>query len=133
MLKKADELGNAEAAYAVGTWYLFGKHVRKNYRTAVEYLQRATERGWANAAFDLAVCHEKGAGVPKDKAEAFSLYMKAARMGNQQAAYEVGRCFYWVIGTTKNISAAGVWFEGSDEHRPKKVAAAKKRLARRAG
>lgn len=133
LLKKADELGNAEAAYAIGTWYLFGKHVRKNFRTAVEHLQRAAARGWPNAAFDLAVCYEKGAGVPKDKAEAFTLYMKAARRGDPQAAYEVGRCFYWGIGTTKNVRAAEVWFEGSDEHRPRKVAAARKRLARRTG
>ena len=114
LLEKADSLGNAEAAYAIGTWYLFGKHVKKNYRTAVSYLERASARGYASAASDLAVCYEKGAGVSKDKGEAFRLYMKAARLGDKQAAYEVGRCFYWGIGTAKDRRAAEVWYEGSD-------------------
>lgn len=127
LLEKADRLGNAEAAYAIGTWYLFGKHVVKHYPTAVSYLQRAASRGYASAASDLAVCYEKGAGVLKDKGEAFRLYMKAARLGDKQAAYEVGRCFYWGIGTAKDRRAAEVWYEGSDHKEVEKVAASAKR------
>jgi len=29
LLRQAAALGNAEAEYAIGTWYLFGRHVRK--------------------------------------------------------------------------------------------------------
>ncbi len=130
LLKKADDAGNGEAAYAIGTWHLFGKHVKRDYRAAVVYLERATSRGYASAAYDLAVCYEKGKGVEKDTHEAFSLYMKAARLGDKQAAYEVGRCFYWGIGTAKDRRAAEVWFEGFDHHVERKVAASAKRPIR---
>lgn len=132
LLEKADKAGSAEAAYALGTWYLFGKHVRKNYRTAAEYLQRAADKNYASAAHDLAISYEKGAGVPKDKHEAFRLYMKAARLGDRQAAYEVGRCFYWGIGTAKDRSVAEVWFDGFDHaEQDRKIAASAKPTARR--
>jgi len=132
LLQKADQAGNAEATYALGTWYLFGKHVKKNHRTAAQYLERASDRNYASAAYDLAVSYEKGAGVPKDKHEAFRLYMKAARLGDTQAAYEVGRCFYWGIGTAKDRSVAEVWFDGFDHaEQGRKVAASVKSKARR--
>ena len=130
LLKKADDAGNGEAAYAIGTWHLFGKHMKRDYRAAVSYLERAASRGYASAAYDLALCYEKGKGVAKDTHEAFSLYMKAARLGDKQAAYEVGRCFYWGIGTAKDHRAAEVWFEGFDHHSERKVAASIKRPIR---
>ena len=132
LLKKADDAGSGEAAYAIGTWHLFGKHVKRDYRAAVGYLERATSRGYPSAAYDLAVCHEKGKGVMKDTHYAFSLYMKAARLGDKQAAYEVGRCFYWGIGTSKDARAADVCFEGFDHQLERNVAASIKRPFRRA-
>jgi TPR repeat protein len=130
LLERSAGMGNAEAIYAIGTWYLFGSHVRKNYRTAAEFLQRASDLGHAAALFDLAISYEKGKGVERDKGQAFRLYMKAALAGDQQAKYEVGRCFYWGIGTTKDRQAAEVWFKAFGKEAPTKLAASRKPGAR---
>ncbi len=114
LLHRAAEVGNAEALYALGTWHLFGKHVKKDLRVAAQFLERAAGLDHPDAAYDLAVSHEKGAGVGRDKHRAFSLYMKAALLGDRQAKYEVARCFYWGIGTTKDRDAANVWFDAFD-------------------
>ncbi|HRO39007.1 MAG TPA: tetratricopeptide repeat protein [Flavobacteriales bacterium] len=111
LLSKAADAGNAEAIYAIGTWYLFGTHVRKNFRQAAGMLQRAADLGHASANFDLAVSYEKGKGVERDRSKAFSLYMKAALLGDEQATFEVGRCFHWGIGTLRDRQAAEVWFK----------------------
>ncbi|MBK9274216.1 MAG: sel1 repeat family protein [Flavobacteriales bacterium] len=131
MLRKADEEGDAEAAYALGTWHLFGKHVPLDARVAARYLKRATDRNFPDAAYDLAVSHEKGVGVPKDLGKAFSLYMKAALLGDQQAMYEVGRCFYWGVGTEKDRDAARVWFDAYDRDRNGPDQPVKRRRVRR--
>lgn len=132
LLNKAADAGNAEAIYAIGTWYLFGTHVRKNFRQAAEMLQRAAELGYASANYDLAVSYEKGKGVERDRPKAFSLYMKAALLGDEQAMYEVGRCFYWGIGTLRDRQAAEVWFKAFKrlEEKPKQAAAPKPKAKR---
>lgn len=130
LLHKAADLGSAEAIYAIGTWYLFGTHVPRNYRKATDFLQQASDLGWAAACFDLAIAYEKGKGVPRDKGQAFRLYMKAALLGDRQAKYEVGRCFYWGIGTTKDRQAAEVWYKAFGQEPQAKAAASRKPGAR---
>jgi len=115
LLKRADADGDGEAAYALGTWHLFGKHVPKDYKRAAGYLKRAADRDYPSAAFDLAISYEKGAGVKQDAAKAFGLYMKASLLGDRDAMYEVGRCFYWGIGTEKDRHAAKVWFDAHEQ------------------
>ena len=116
LLKRADADGDGEAAYALGTWHLFGKHVPKDYKCAAGYLKRAADRDYPSAAFDLAISYEKGAGVKQDAAKAFGLYMKASLLGDRDAMYEVGRCFYWGIGTEKDRHAAKVWFDAHEQY-----------------
>ncbi len=132
LLRKAEEAGNAEAIYALGTWHLFGKHVRKDLKKATSYLERASSLDHPDAAYDLAVSYERGAGVAKDVAKAFSLYMKAALLGERQSTYEVGRCFYWGIGTNADRQVANVWFDAFERlEKHGKIAANSKRLVRK--
>jgi TPR repeat protein len=35
LLCRASELGHGEATHALGTWYLHGRHVRKDFKKAV--------------------------------------------------------------------------------------------------
>ncbi len=132
LLRKADKEGDAEAAYALGTWHLFGKHVPLDAKLAAQYLKRATDRNFPDAAYDLAVSYEKGVGVEKDPGRAFSLYMKAALLGDSQAMYEVGRCFYWGIGTEKDRDAARVWFDAYERGQFRADRTVERRRVRRA-
>lgn len=99
---------NAKAAYALATWYLFGKHVRKNYIKAFNLLEKSIE--WEpnkDAYFDIAICYEMGKGTKKDFKKAFHFYLLAAFYGNIKAKYEIGRCFYYGIGVSKDDELGG--------------------------
>lgn len=102
-LQKAAQKNNAKALYALATWYIFGKHVKKNLKKGVGLLIQSTENdGPPEAFFDLAISYELGKGVDKDATQAFKNYLLAMAKGDQNAIYEVGRCFYHGIGVEKN-------------------------------
>lgn len=102
LLLDAIKQGDFRAHYALGTWYLFGRHVPKDYRKAFVLLKKAADRDIAEAAFDLAVCYEKGEGVKANASKAAAMYFRAMRCGDKSAAKELRRMFYWGIGVEKN-------------------------------
>ncbi|MFY0254335.1 tetratricopeptide repeat protein [Chitinophaga sp. 30R24] len=114
-MKQSANKGNAEALYAIGTWYLHGTFVEKNPFLAVEYFLISIEGNYSNAYFDLAVCYENGDGVKKSFKKAFECYLNAALLGDKQAIYEVGRCYYYGIGISKNEGIANIWLRQAKE------------------
>lgn len=113
LLSKAHELGNYKATYAIATWYLFGKHLRKDYKKAFTLLKLASEGNLPDAFYDLAVCYEMGKGVKSNKRQAFLNYLSAALTGDKQSVYEVGRCYYYGIGINKNIEMSRRWLDAA--------------------
>lgn len=113
LLNKAHTLGNYKATYAIATWYLFGKHLKKDYKKAVTLLQLATEGNLPEAFYDLAVCYETGKGVKIDKRQAFLNYLSASLLGDKQSIYEVGRCYYYGIGINKNKELSQRWLNAA--------------------
>ena len=102
--------------YAIGTWYLFGKFVKRDPFLAVEYFLRAIEGNNSSAYLDLAICYEKGVGVKKNYKRAFVCYLNAALLGDKQSLYEVGRCYYYGIGVSKNINISSTWFKHAKQN-----------------
>lgn len=88
------EAGYAHAIYGLATWYLHGRHVRKNYQAGARLLKRAAALGHRTAKYDLAVSYETGKGAKRDPRKAFSLYKAAADAGDVDASLEVGRMYY---------------------------------------
>lgn len=115
LLTSAAARGDPNADYALGTWYLHGKYVRRNLRIALPHLRRAAKEGHPDALYDLAVCYEMGEGARKNIRMAFECYMKAALRGDKQSLIEVGRCFYFGIGVAKNKKIARIWYERGRE------------------
>lgn len=115
LLKQSADKGNAEALYAIGTWYLHGTFVEKNSFLAVEYFLRSIEGNYSSAYFDLAICFENGDGVRKSFKKAFECYLNAALLGDIQAVYEVGRCYYYGIGISKDEGIANIWLKQARE------------------
>lgn len=105
---------NYEALYAIGTWYLNGRYVKKNPFLAVEYFLKSIEGNISSAYFDLAVCYEKGVGVKKNYKKGFECYLNAALLGDRQAIYEVGRCYYYGIGVSKNKKISHIWLKRAE-------------------
>jgi TPR repeat protein len=115
LLSKALELGNAEAAYAIATWYLHGIYFQKHIANAITLLKKAAAQKYPSALFDLAVSYEKGIGVKLNVKKAFYLYLDAAIRGNKQSTYEVGRCYYYGIGIARNKESASLWLSRARE------------------
>jgi TPR repeat protein len=111
MLLEAHEYGDARATYALATWYLYGRSVRKNLRKAIALLREAARSGLPDALFDLAVCYEQGEGVPENQRRAARLYVEAALRGDAQSLYEVGRCYYYGLGVPVDRALARIWLD----------------------
>jgi len=109
LLQIALKKGDARAAYALGTWHLFGAHVERNTRRAIELLSQAADANIPEALYDLGVCYEDGAGVRKSERKAYELYLRAAVWGDHQSVYEVGRCLFYGIGVQRNRTTARIW------------------------
>lgn len=113
LLESSIEKGNLDATYALATWYLFGKGVKRNYYKATELLSKCTDAN-SSASYDLAICYEKGKGVEMNKVKAFELYSQSALQGDSQAFYEVGRCFFYGIGTMRNRIIGNLWIREAE-------------------
>jgi TPR repeat protein len=111
LLNEAIKKENPRAFYALGSWYLHGKNVKKDFKKAVTLLKKAADKNISSANFDLAICYETGVGAKKDDKKAFECYLKAALEGDKQAYYEVGRCYYYGIGITKDEKIGNIWLD----------------------
>ncbi len=113
-LERSAKRNNSEALYAIGTWYLFGRYVKKDRSEAVKYFLLAIEGNNSSAYYDLGVCYEEGVGIRKDKKAAFECYLNAALLGDKQSLYEVGRCYFYGIGTSKNMHVGEIWLKHAE-------------------
>ncbi len=113
-LERSAKKNNPEALYAIGTWYLFGRFVKKNPSEAVRYFLKSIEGNNSSAYYDLAVCYEEGVGVKKSYKSALECYLNAALLGDKQSLYEIGRCYYYGIGTPQNINIANIWLKHAE-------------------
>ena len=111
LLRRAVDLGSPMAAYALGSWYLNGRHVEKDPQRAVGYLEMAARGDIADAYYDLAVCLETGLGTRRNLRRAARHYLDAALLGDAQSAYEIGRCFFFGIGVAKDEEIGMTWIE----------------------
>ncbi|WP_243350388.1 tetratricopeptide repeat protein [Stenotrophomonas acidaminiphila] len=120
LLLEAMDAGDYRAHYALGTWYLYGRHIKVSNKKAVSLFRQAAENDVAEAAFDLAVCYEKGEGVRKDLSKAAAFYLRALRCGDESAAEELRRMFYWGFGVEKNrmIASEFAAFEKPGPEKP---------------
>lgn len=103
------------ATYAIGTWFLFGKHVVLDYKKAVYYLSIAADGKMQEACFDLAVCYEEGKGVKKSLKMASVYYLKSALLGDAEGMVAMGRLYHYGIGVNKDERIADVWFDRAEE------------------
>jgi uncharacterized protein len=110
LLADAAKRADQRAIYALGTWYLHGRHFKKNEQKDLRLIRKAARLGEPNALFDLAVSLERGIGIRADKRKAALTFLRCALHGGQDAAYEVGRCLYHGIGFPEDRLAAKEWY-----------------------
>jgi hypothetical protein len=117
LLKEAMNEGDADATYALATWYLFGKepYLSLDYAEGARLLQIAADKGIPEAMYDLAVSFEDGLGIKQDEAKAFEYYLRAAIRGDADSVFNVGRCLFYGLGTREDQAQAQIWLERAEE------------------
>lgn len=95
-LRLATREGDALAQEALGAWLLEGARsrsgkvlLRRNAKSAVEFLKQASAKGLATAQFRLACCYDTGEGVRRNLRRARQLYERAAAQGMSEAAVNI--------------------------------------------
>lgn len=117
LLQRAYDVGDARAAYALGTWFLHGRRgvVEKDMPRAVRFLAEAAAANVPDALFDLAVCYERGAGVRQSHKRAAVLYLRSALLGDKQAVRAMGKLYWHGQGVKRDRAVARVWLESGRE------------------
>jgi TPR repeat protein len=111
-LKARAKKGNAEAQNDLGTAYLFGRGVPKDYEEAVKWYRKAAEQEFVIAQFHLGLMYSNGNGVPEgyeDYEEAAKWYRKAAEQGLVHAQYNIGLYYNDGLGVIEDFAQSYAW------------------------
>jgi tetratricopeptide (TPR) repeat protein len=111
--KKAFELGNTRALYALGAMYDNGEGVDKDPARARFYYEIAAEMKFAPAILSLGLQQERGLGVARDVAKAYALYQRAADLGDARAMSRMGELTEKGLGVAPDAKKARALYEKS--------------------
>ncbi len=89
LYQQAAELGNADAACAIGDAYLAARGVERSYKLAARWYEFAIHLGKEIAKYRLGVLYSNNLGVRFDAAKAESLLRDALAVGCKQAEGEI--------------------------------------------
>jgi TPR repeat protein len=115
LFRSAAEQGDAEAQDWVGTIYLHGWGVQKNYAEGLIWLRKSAAQGFASAQCRLGSMYKHGWGVPQNDAEAVLWFRKAAEGGDVDAQNVVGFMYALGEGVPKDYARAVRWFRKAAE------------------
>jgi TPR repeat protein len=107
------EQGDPRGLFNLGTSYLYGQGVDKNFDKAISLLRQADSKGIPEAAYLLGNIYDTGNGVPKNLLMAKEYYEKSAQNGNSNAQNNLGSMYIYGRGTDKDSGKAREWFEKS--------------------
>lgn len=103
---KLASIGNSGAAFRLGSRYLNGEGVEKDYEKAKYWLEIAAEKNHSHALYDLGYIYLYGIGVEKDYLMAYDLFERAKDVGFIPAYFIIGLMYYDGAGVKKNDKKA---------------------------
>ncbi|MFI3267274.1 MAG: serine/threonine-protein kinase [Rikenellaceae bacterium] len=107
------EDGDAESQFYIGSMYIDGDEVPKDYKKAVYWFKKSANQDNAYGQWAMGVCYESGIGVEIDEKKAVEWYRKSANQGDSDGEYSLGVCYYDGIGVKVNKTEAIKWFKKS--------------------
>lgn len=114
-LKERAEQGNADAQYSLGSMYLLGLNVPRDYTEAMKWYHKAAEQGNADAQFDLGGMYYKGKGAPHNFSEAMKWYRKAAEQGYAKGQFNLGNIYREGQVVPQDYTEALQWYHKAAE------------------
>lgn len=111
--KKAFELGNTRALYALASMYDNGEGVERDPARARFYYEIAAELKFAPAIVSLGLQQERGLGGDRNPAKAYALYQRAADLGDARAVNRQGELTEKGLGVEADVTRARSLYEKS--------------------
>lgn len=109
----AAELGNAEALFNMGVFYMEGMGCDQDMELSAKYFHRAARRKHPEAQFAYGDLLSQGWGVEKDEKRALKWFSDAAENGHVEAMYRLGEAYENGIGTEVNLKEAAKWYDAA--------------------
>ena len=118
-LKKAAELGNAEAQHEMAK----GCRSEKDFNGSFQWEQKAAKQGLLEAEYSLAIHYQNGTGTPVNSESRYYWLKQAAEKGHTEAKYLLALCYISAQGTKEDIAKAISWLEqaSNDGFAPAKI------------
>ena len=98
-MKRSADTGNLPQMHRFAQECIWGTYFHKDYKTAVEYLEKCKLRKYAPGIYELARCYSRGIGVKRNQKTAFQLYCRAADLGHAESAYQAAMASFFSRGT----------------------------------
>jgi TPR repeat protein/serine/threonine protein kinase len=114
-LRKAADLGNADAENVVGWKYANGEGVNQDEAEAFKWYGKAAEQGNADGQRNLGFAYRDGAGVQTNYTEAINWFHRAADQGDAEAQLDLGAMYASGWGVPKDAVEAVKWYRKSAE------------------
>ena len=121
ILRAEADRGNAEAASALGEFYLSGSGVKASLTDAVTWFKKAADATNSAGMFNLGrILMVGGEGVAKDEDKARFLIRSAAEAGYAPAQFAEGQAAEQVEEKVRDYAEALAWYEkaAAQEHAP---------------
>lgn len=106
LIRKCADKGDADALYILGCLYRQGDGLPRNYKRAIQSLERSFDRGNNAAAFILGTMYYSGQGCDKSPEKAADIWSKAAAKGELRCAYNLSMLYERGIGVKQDIHRA---------------------------
>jgi TPR repeat protein len=114
LFKEAAAKGNVDAMFLLGSCYLFGEGVEKDYREAQRWFRRAADLGDACAQYQIGKLYYWGQGVARDHNQAaFWAYQAVSNGAGPHAEAYIGWCYERGAGLPKNMTNAFVFYRAA--------------------
>lgn len=105
---RAAELGNMEAQYKIGQYYLLGNSVEEDVEQALYWLEKSHLQGYTAATSSLGLIYETNIDV-QDLELAYSLNQQAALLADMEAQFRLGLMYLQGRGVSENIIKGRAW------------------------
>ncbi len=114
-LMKTAETGDPISQNNLGTYYLNGVGVDKDYEKAIYWYQQAAGQELADAQYNIGICYLNGFGVGTDYEQAAYWFQKAADQEHTIAEYNMGYFCENGMGVAQDYERAAYWYRKAAE------------------
>ncbi|MBF6640238.1 sel1 repeat family protein [Flavobacterium sp. J49] len=109
LLRKAAELGNAEAQYNLGYFLQNGVGIDKNEIEAFQWYKKSSENGFNDGHYAMMMAYGNGIGTEINNEKAFEYALKCAENNDATCMWNIVNCYKQGLGVTKNSSKMLEW------------------------